>query len=190
LRELIDQQQKLVHLYYEGDVSKEVLKAEQERIDIERAQAQQWADAAHREVADVDHALSDALLLIDKRTAPYLTSSPFERRLINLAIYLMLLIFSLEEIDAKTTALYAQLVPMARQATRRGHQPPGSAKTNGNQAKKDRDPDFRGHGSHFKQMAERAGFEPAMEFNPHTRLAGECLQPLGHLSKRTPGASV
>jgi hypothetical protein len=32
------------------------------------------------------------------------------------------------------------------------------------------------------QMTERAGFEPAMEFNPHTRLAGECLQPLGHLS--------
>jgi site-specific DNA recombinase len=36
--------------------------------------------------------------------------------------------------------------------------------------------------SYFDQMAERAGFEPAMEFNPHTRLAGECLQPLGHLS--------
>jgi site-specific DNA recombinase len=34
----------------------------------------------------------------------------------------------------------------------------------------------------YVQMAERAGFEPAMEFNPHTRLAGECLQPLGHLS--------
>ncbi len=31
---------------------------------------------------------------------------------------------------------------------------------------------------------ERAGFEPAMEFDPHTRLAGECLQPLGHLSWR------
>ena len=29
---------------------------------------------------------------------------------------------------------------------------------------------------------ERAGFEPAMEISPHTRLAGECLQPLGHLS--------
>src|SRR6476646_4066559 len=24
---------------------------------------------------------------------------------------------------------------------------------------------------------ERAGFGPAMEFDPHTRLAGECLQP-------------
>src|SRR5579875_178904 len=30
---------------------------------------------------------------------------------------------------------------------------------------------------------ERAGFEPAMECQPHTRLAGECLQPLGHLSR-------
>src|SRR3954449_10995323 len=30
--------------------------------------------------------------------------------------------------------------------------------------------------------AEREGFEPSMEVSPHTRLAGECLQPLGHLS--------
>ncbi len=42
----------------------------------------------------------------------------------------------------------------------------------------------------YEQMAERAGFEPAMEFNPHTRLAGECLQPLGHLSLRLCRASV
>ena len=34
--------------------------------------------------------------------------------------------------------------------------------------------------------AERAGFEPAMEISPHTRLAGECLQPLGHLSAERP----
>ena len=37
-----------------------------------------------------------------------------------------------------------------------------------------------------RNLTERAGFEPAMEFNPHTRLAGECLQPLGHLSARPP----
>ena len=37
---------------------------------------------------------------------------------------------------------------------------------------------------------ERAGFEPAMEFNPHTRLAGECLQPLGHLSRDYGKASL
>ncbi len=34
--------------------------------------------------------------------------------------------------------------------------------------------------------AERAGFEPAKEVSPLTRLAGECLQPLGHLSGKRP----
>ncbi len=32
------------------------------------------------------------------------------------------------------------------------------------------------------KLAEREGFEPSMGFNPHTPLAGERLQPLGHLS--------
>ncbi len=31
-------------------------------------------------------------------------------------------------------------------------------------------------------MAEREGFEPSMGFKAHTPLAGEPLQPLGHLS--------
>ena len=34
-----------------------------------------------------------------------------------------------------------------------------------------------------RAIAEREGFEPSMEVSPHTRLAGECLQPLGHLSR-------
>lgn len=32
-------------------------------------------------------------------------------------------------------------------------------------------------------MAEREGFEPSMGVKAHTPLAGERLQPLGHLSK-------
>jgi hypothetical protein len=32
------------------------------------------------------------------------------------------------------------------------------------------------------KLAEREGFEPSVEVSPHTRLAGEHLQPLGHLS--------
>src|SRR3954462_5327301 len=36
------------------------------------------------------------------------------------------------------------------------------------------------HWSH--RGAEREGFEPSRELAPPTRLAGECLQPLGHLS--------
>ncbi len=44
------------------------------------------------------------------------------------------------------------------------------------------EPSFAGV-SYYEHMAERGGFEPPMEFDPHTRLAGECLQPLGHLSR-------
>ena len=44
--------------------------------------------------------------------------------------------------------------------------------------------------SYIEVMAERAGFEPAKELSPLTRLAGECLQPLGHLSFGPVGASV
>ena len=36
-----------------------------------------------------------------------------------------------------------------------------------------------------RRETERAGFEPAREREPPTRLAGECLQPLGHLSRQT-----
>ena len=32
-------------------------------------------------------------------------------------------------------------------------------------------------------MAEREGFEPSMGYKTHTPLAGERLQPLGHLSR-------
>src|SRR5205809_8012131 len=34
------------------------------------------------------------------------------------------------------------------------------------------------------RLAERRGFEPPDRFYPINRLAGGCLQPLGHLSKR------
>ena len=37
-------------------------------------------------------------------------------------------------------------------------------------------------GPRWEKMAEREGFEPSVGVSPHTRLAGEHLQPLGHLS--------
>ncbi len=153
-----------------------MLQAQQKRLETEQTRAQQLADAASFEVSELDQALSDALLLIDKRLVPYLTGSPTEKRLINLAIYLMLLVSDTGEVKIKPTPLYAELVPLARKLARESGQTGETRPENG------RSPAFRGHGLKPKQMAERAGFEPAMEFNPHTRLAGECLQPLGHLS--------
>jgi hypothetical protein len=182
LRELTDQQQKLVHLYYDQGVSKEVLNSERQRIEAEQTQVERWQPAAANEIADVNQALSDALLLIDAGTAPYLNGNATERRLINLAIYLMLLVSGSDHVQVKPTAFYAQLAPTARQLARAAAQDDDSGQSRGTRPQDSHSPVFRGYGSQNKQMAERAGFEPAMEFNPHTRLAGECLQPLGHLS--------
>ncbi|CAA9892668.1 conserved hypothetical protein [Candidatus Methylobacter favarea] len=37
----------------------------------------------------------------------------------------------------------------------------------------------------LKYLAEREGFEPSMGYKTHTPLAGERLQPLGHLSYKS-----
>jgi hypothetical protein len=129
-------------------------------------------------------ALEDALALIDLATAPYLTASPTERRLINLAIYVMLIVcHNPDGVGIEPNAVFAELITLTRQLDRE------RASSAGRRSQANRDPLSLGRGSQLGQMAERAGFEPAMEFDPHTRLAGECLQPLGHLSWDEAGKS-
>ena len=187
LRELTAEQQKLVQLYYRDAVSEEVLKAEQQRIETERAEAQRWKDAAAQEVEDVTQALNEALVLIDAGVLPYRTASPTARRLINQAIYERLEVED-EEVEAAFQPVYAQLIPLARQLSGEEATIPSRrpvlARNRDSCPETEHDPDSSGSCSHFDKLAERAGFEPAMEFDPHTRLAGECLQPLGHLSGR------
>ena len=69
-RELTDQQHKLVELYYEDGVSKEVLQEQQARLTSEQAAAEQLASAADVQSREVEQAVSDALLLVDQRRAP------------------------------------------------------------------------------------------------------------------------
>jgi hypothetical protein len=167
------------------------LKAEQDRIETERAKAQQWADAADRETSDVMGALEDALILLEEDIALYEALPTSSRRLVNQAIYLALIVRDPETIEAQRTPLYDAIVRLTEEL-QQARQAPATAtsrpKIPGNKAKSPQDdhgPESRGRGSYIAQMAERAGFEPAMEFNPHTRLAGECLQPLGHLSSES-----
>jgi hypothetical protein len=40
------------------------------------------------------------------------------------------------------------------------------------------------------QKAERAGFEPAVGFDPHAALAKRCFRPLSHLSGNSPANSI
>ena len=118
VRELISHQHKLLDLYYEDGVSKEVLQDQQKRLEAEQSRAQQLADAARFEISELDQGLSDALLLIDQRRVPYLTGSSTEKRLINLATYLMLLVSASGDVKIKPTPLYAELVPLARKLAR------------------------------------------------------------------------
>jgi site-specific DNA recombinase len=176
VRELISHQDKLLDLYYDDGVSKEVLQAQQKRLAAEQAQAQRLADAAQFEVSDLDRALSDALLLIDEGLMPYTSGSSTEKRLINLAIYVMLLVSESGDIESQANALYAELVPLARKLGR------DAAQTAGNRANNDHGPDFRGHGLKTTRMAEREGFEPSNEVAPVTRFPVAPVQPLRHLS--------
>ena len=184
LRELNSQQQKLVQLHYQQAVSVEVLKAEQQRIETERSQAHRWSKAAVADVEDVMVALKIALELVDKGKLPYVAANEFCRRLINQALYEKIVVESIDDTKGQLSPLYAQLIPLAqnlgRKATQSGRHGPKPA-AGGPQ--NDADPVFRGLRSYKDKMAEREGFEPSMEFDPHTRLAGECLQPLGHLSQ-------
>jgi hypothetical protein len=187
LRELTAEQQKLVQLYYKKAVSEEVLKAEQERIQTESAAVERWATAAKREVDDVNQALSDALALIDLGTAPYLIAQPLERRIINLAIYNMLLVSHPDTVEADPSELYALLVPTARQlAQEPAHDGQNAGwpdqQSPGNRPQNDHDPVFRGRSSQYMQMAERGGFEPPNEVSPVTRFPVAPVQPLRHLS--------
>jgi hypothetical protein len=191
LRELTGQQQKLLQAFYNGGVDEEVLHAEQERIETERTQARKWAEAAVREVQDVVDALDIALSLLDAEHVLYETLPTSSRRMVNQAIFQALIVHDPETIQAERTPLYEALASLNRTLQQPEKAPQTTTKRDRNRQNKDvrpqddHDPFSWGRGSYIEQMAERAGFEPAMEFDPHTRLAGECLQPLGHLSLRS-----
>jgi site-specific DNA recombinase len=183
VRELISHQHKLLDLYYEDGVSKEVLQAQQKRLETEQTRAQQLADAASFEVSELDQALSDALLLIDQRIVPYLTGSPTEKRLINLAIYLMLLVTASGAIKTKPTPLYAELVPLARKLAREASETDATRPENG------RSPAFRGHGLKPKQMAGASG--PAANLDGLLGSLLEALvEPIGRKARKRAADAV
>ncbi len=172
LRELQAQQQKLVQLYYRDAVSEDVLRAEQQRIKTETASAEQRKATADFEAQDTMRALDEALSLVDQASLPYLMASPTQRRLLNQALYEQLLIednSGTEGVDAKQHPLYELLAPVARDLAD-SRPKPQSGRIQANRARnhprKEHDPTLAGSCSHFEQMAERAGFEPAMELTP------------------------
>ncbi len=166
LHDLTGEQQKLVQLYYKGGVSEEVLKAEQERIETERAKAQQWADAAEREVEDVMAALDDALAILDEKVI-YEALPESARRLVNQAVFLALVVSDPDNIQAERTPLYetiARLIQELRETKERPHtgqKRPRAPQNKAGTLQDDHDPDFRGRGSYIGRMAGATGLEPS-----------------------------
>jgi site-specific DNA recombinase len=167
LHELLGEQQSLVQLYYKGGVSEEVLKAEQERIEAERAQAQEWADAAEREVEDVMAALEDALLLLNVTQIIYEALPANIRRLVNQAVFLALVVRDPDTIDAQRTPFFealhqlAQALLEAEETPQTGQKRPRTPQDQAGRPQDDHDPDFRGRGSYIGRMAGATGLEPA-----------------------------
>jgi hypothetical protein len=167
VRELTAQQQKLVHLFYHGGVSEEVLKAEQERISAETAQAHRWTDAARAEKEHVMEALADALLLLNE-TVIYERLPHSSRRLVNQAVFVSLIVIDPDTILAHRTPVFDEMALLSQQlhrgrspaATSAARSRPRMPRHQDKSAQDDHDLDFRGRGSCIEQMAASFGFGP------------------------------
>jgi hypothetical protein len=171
LHDLTGEQQKLVQLNYKGGVSEEVMKAEQERIESERTKAQQWADAAEREVEDVMAALDDALTILDDKVIyEFLPESA--RRLVNQAVFLALVVPDPDNIQAQLTPLFetiARLVQELRETKERpqtGQKRPRTLKNRTGSPQNSNDPDFWGRGSYKGQLAGTTGGRTRVRHHP------------------------
>jgi hypothetical protein len=191
LKGLQAEQLKLVQLSYKDMIDDEVLAAEQERIRQERAEVARWKATATQDAALIEAALDDALLLVGPGL-PYAMANPMPRRLLNQATQDSLAPFIVtDDKGGPQYRIRGRRDPFYVEADRLiGRTPPELAgegpgrphnAQNGDEA--EGAPISWGPSSDESRLAEREGFEPSMEFNPHTRLAGECLQPLGHLSR-------
>jgi hypothetical protein len=119
LRELTDQQQKLIQLFYRELVSEEALQAEQERIKAERAQAHRWSEAATRDVTDVMQALDEALSLLDHRQIAYRDATHNQRRLLNQALFSHIFVVDPGTVECELDEFYARLIALARRLAQR-----------------------------------------------------------------------
>jgi hypothetical protein len=151
LRDLQNEQQKLLQLFYRDGVDEEVLQAEQQRIETERTQARRWITSATHETEEAETALDEALAIIQSCHAIYLAADPELRRLMNQAIFMQLLVQAdiLEGEEAPLIGhihrLRGSKAPVCTTGPRNGQDPLSSG----------------GLGSNVAQMVRRAGLEPA-----------------------------
>ena len=150
LRDLQNEQQKLLQLFYRGGVDEEVLQAEQERIDAERTKARRLINTATYEADETRAALDEALALIQGCHATYLASDYEERRLLNQAIFTRLLIKG-DSLDGEEAPVFGHIRRISR----------SSAPARARRPRNGQDPRLSGGlGSNVGQLVPPVGFEP------------------------------
>lgn len=168
LRQLQEEQQKLLHLYYRGMVDEDVLAAEQERLARERAEAEQWSAAASCDAELIEEALEEALALLTDVEIAYAKASEHGRRLLNQAIFSRLRVLDEWIADAELEPWVGALHDLARSASpsegRDFRVPAGVLATAGIPVlagENNRGPRFPGgHGLHLNKMVRSSGLEP------------------------------
>jgi site-specific DNA recombinase len=150
LRDLQNEQQKLLQLFYRGSVDEDVLQGEQERIEAERAQAQRWLTTATHEADEAREALDEALSLIQSCHATYLAGDYETRRLMNQAIFTQLLVRA-DSLEAEEAPVFAQIRSLGR----------SSAPARTKRPRNGQDPRLSGGlGSNVGQLVRPSGLEP------------------------------
>ena len=136
---------------YKGLASDEVLAAEQQRLEREKAQADEMRAAAETQALDVESTLAEALDKTKTPHATYSASRPLERRLLNQTFFTQILVDDDSTITGtQLTPVYAALTPweprLGQPARRPESTNPGHIPS--------------GRGSNYEPMVETVGIEP------------------------------
>jgi site-specific DNA recombinase len=164
LRDLQNEQQKLLQLFYRDGVDEEVLQVEQARIETERSQARRWIDSATHEADEANAALDEALAIIQGCHATYMAADSELRRLMNQAIFTRLLVRT-DELEGEAAPVFGHIRSLSGSST------PVRAKGPRN----GQDPRLSGGlGSNVGQLVRARGLEPPRAC-AHRLLKPACL---------------
>ncbi len=158
---------KFLEAFYADALPADLLKSEQDKISAE-------IDAAKGDLSRVEGDVTKIAATADRMldaalnmARAYRESDGLNRRFWNQALFDCFRVYPDEEIEGELREEVRQLTAAdTPRRLRAGCRKPVSSSRGWNKT----------------YLAEREGFEPSRELAPPTRLAGECLQPLGHLS--------
>ena len=167
LKALRGKRGKFMEAFYAKALPVDLLKSEQEQISDEIEKVEQELSRAETDVTKIEGTAGQMLDAVRNMEGTYRATDDLNRRFWNQALFTCFLVSPDEEVEG-------ELREEVRLLT--------AADTPRRLRAECRKPASLGRGSHKSHSAEREGFEPSRELAPPTRLAGECLQPLGHLS--------